>query len=213
MLWVGVACSLVAAPAAGELVSVYTQQDNHQDDWTVEGIVHEIGCQQVFPYCQQIDCVGYEVTTLTACTEAPYDDPQTPNMLVEIKNLCPVTRCELYYVSDPETDLSNWDEWVDQAGGVTPQKAFKIDHLDINQPLVFESMNWDNCFEPGETWKFIIQDYTNTLGGPPHALDSIGVGSMSGGWPPSTGSIITPEPAGLVLMVLGGLALVRRRKG
>ena len=216
-LVVGAALMVATSPAAAEWVSVYTQSDDHQDDWFLEGRVHEIGCHTVFPTCQQIECISSEPTEETACADDPGDNPNIPNALVTIKNLCEVSRCELYYVADPETDLSNWDEWVGQVGDPEPEKAFRIDQIGVNKPLFSESMNQDQCFEPGEVWQFIIQDYVNTppaggAGGPAHALASIGIASMSAGDTMSTGSIITPEPASLGLIVLGGLALVRRRR-
>jgi hypothetical protein len=42
-------------------------------------------------------------------------------------------------------------------------------------------------------------------------FDSIGIASVSPGWPPSTGSIITPEPASALCLALGSLVLLRRR--
>ena len=199
----------LVSSAVGYELEVYTENDPIQDDWSINGWVHEIGCQAAFPPCQQIDCVGYKTTEYIPC---PSEYQGGTNVEVEIRNLCDVTRCGLIYVSDPETFLTNIDEWVGQVGDPVPEEAFWIDHRGENQPLVFESMTWDNCFEPGETWRFVIQEYVNTSGGPPHALDSLGIASMSTGWPPSTGSIITPEPATICLLGRGALALLRRRK-
>ena len=87
----------------------------------------------------------------------------------------------------------------------------------MNKPLVFESMNVDEVFEAGETWDFIIQDFVNDLGGPPAPFDSIGIASLSTGFPPSTGSIIAvPEPSSLALCTLlggiGAFGVWRRRR-
>ena len=154
---------------------------------------------------------SWQETTLTACTEFPYDDPLIPNVLVTITNVACCDSCPLWYVADPETTLSNYDGWISNAGLCDDEEAFQIDHVGVNQPLVYESMGWNNLFEPGEVWEFIIQDFQNGMGGPPTPFDSIGIASLSGGWPPSTGSIVTPEPGTMALLAIGSLALLRRR--
>jgi 3-hydroxyacyl-CoA dehydrogenase len=66
----------------------------------------------------------------------------------------------------------------------------------------------------GEVWHFIIQDYVDTVQRvAPDKLDSLGIASTSRAYPPSTGSIITPEPTMLALLLSGGMAtLICRRK-
>ena len=80
-------------------------------------------------------------------------------------------------------------------------------------------MTPDAVFEPGETWEFVIQNYTNTNGLPPNAFRSWNmaagmgqVGGQSGGDTVSSGSIIAiPEPATIALFGFG-LTLLRKRK-
>ena len=61
----------------------------------------------------------------------------------------------------------------------------------------------DGVWMPGETWTFIIIDYTNALGLPAALYDSIGVPSTLS--PPSSGSIIAvPEPSFVATGLLGG---------
>jgi len=171
--------------------------------------VHELGNQPPFPTPERI---------LSSSQETPYrpclqneDLPGIPNMAVTITNMTGRDWPWLYYVADPETGLKNDD------GLVNGELAFQIDNVGTNRPLISESMNADGIFEwdevnnVGETWVFVIQDYTNTLALPAHLFGSIGVGSFSGGDFVSSGSII-PEPATLSLLVLGGLALLRRRR-
>ena len=111
----------------------------------------------------------------------------------------------VWYVSDPETSLSNFD------GLIQGEEAFRIDFVGVNTPLVFESMTPDGIFEAGETWDFIIDDYFNSLGLAADDFFSPGaVGIFSPGGP-SSGSIIAtavPEPGTLSLLVLavGGAA-------
>ncbi len=149
--------------------------------------------------------------------------------------------CDLYYVGDVaedgslETTFTNLDEWVGQCGGIDcngmdcscpdgpdyPGMAFKIDKVGENQPLVYESMTQDGCFEPGEIWEFVVQEYWNKLALPASALGSVcpdgihgAIAAASAGNTCSAASIITPEPSSLVFIVGGllGLALRRNRR-
>ena len=110
-----------------------------------------------------------------------------------------------------ETNLTNWDEYVGEVGAVA-WKAFKIDAVGENTPLIGESKIADGIWQPGETWYFVIQEYTNSLGLAPNLFGSLGIASKSTGDLASSGSIIVPEPMSLSLLALGGLALVRRRR-
>ncbi len=174
-----------------------------QADW------HELGNQ--FPPPELIDS-NWTFTDETACFDGS-DDPAIPNILVEIINLTPHSWIDLHYVADPETTISNFDGWIGNVGLNDAEEAFRIDYQVINRPLVFESMTVNEIFEPGEIWWFIIQDYGNALGGPPHDFSSIGIASLSTGWPPSTGSIIAriPVPGTIALIGVAGLLHGRRR--
>lgn len=186
--------------------------DGPQDPLRVYPRAHELGDR--FPVDELIES-SFVYTDLTACA-IPGDDPAIPNILVSMTNLSLQDWSNLYYVADPETSISNFDGWIGNAGLNDAEEAFRIDWLGMNQPLVFESMNMDNVFEIGETWDFIIQDYQNTLGGPPTPFDSPGIASLSAGWPPSTGSIISPVPEPCTMLLLGtalaGIGIARFRK-
>ena len=154
------------------------------------------------------------------------DDPLVPDSLVEIVNLTSRTFSEVWYVADRDTSISNVDGFAEDFGvaasGVpVSNESFRIDNMlsdpnGIHHPLVFESIP-NGLFEPGETWQFVLQDYSNALGLPPDAFTSFGVGSASidiAGTIGSSGSIIAvPEPQVLfwLAVALTGLLAGRRR--
>ncbi len=129
------------------------------------------------------------------------DDPGIPNPVVEIVNLNPFTFTEVWYVADsPETTISNVDGSVTGPGGIG--NAFHIDSIGINTPLFFESLTADGIFEPGEVWRFIIQDYFNIFGLPPSAIDSIGVTSVPS-FPDGDSVDFLGESSGSIIAVQG----------
>lgn len=171
--------------------------------------VDELGNAPVFPQNELISSTSGN-TSLSACPTS--DNPTIPNRLVRIQNLSGIAWQELYYVADPAaggvpgTTISNED------GIVNAGQAFRIDRLGMNMPLVAENMIPDGIFQPGEVWRFIIDDYVSGVGLPPSAFNSIGVGNLSPGGP-SSGSIIAviPEPASIALLAPGLFLLTRRR--
>lgn len=140
-----------------------------------------------------------------ACQPSPVASVQ-----LDITNtvIPPVAFTDLWYVASHDTTFSNHEMLVEN------QQAMKIDSLGPHQPLVFESANANNIFEPGETWSFILDDWRNNLGFLPSQLNTPGmVGFLDTA---SSGSIIAiPEPGtcrGIGMAVLG-LAVIRRGYG
>jgi hypothetical protein len=157
-----------------------------------------------FPVDELIS-TSWTTTTYIPCPR-DYDSGGPSNIEVTMTNLTNRAFYKVAYVKDPETSITNDDLLL-----INGQEAFLIDKIGINTPLIYESMVQDTVFEPGETWKFVIQNYSNTLGLAASAFGSYGVGNQSGGDLISSGSII-PEPATLILLGLGGLALLKRKR-
>lgn len=203
---VGLASMLIAAPAMSSPTLVVDQDLPSCDPLAVAPVVEELGVG--FPPDELITAVD-TFTNQSPCTTSP-DNIAVPNALVSMTNLTPYDFIDVHYVADLETTMSNVDGLINFAD------AFRIDTVGVHRPLVFESSLPNNIFESGETWQFIIQDYTNALGLPASALDSIGVPSPA--VPPifnSSGSIIAtlvPEPASIALLGLGGLMIARKRR-
>jgi hypothetical protein len=212
--------TFLSLPAAGVPLEVYSI-DGPQDPLLLNGPVHELG-ELVFPLDEAITS-AWDLTDQTACFDGS-DNPTIPNVVVSMTNLTGIDWYDVHYVSDldnpqppngtpvPGASISNFDGWIGNAGLDDHEEAFKIDSIGINMPLVFESLIPDNIFQAGEMWNFIIQDYI--LPEPPTPFDSVGIASLSTGYPPSTGSIVAviPEPATIGLLTLGCLVLLRSRK-
>ena len=205
LLWV--------SPAMGLPLDPYYEDDPLQDPlYLLEPHWHELG--DLFPPNELI-VSSWEVTQETACFDGG-DDPGILNILVTMTNLSPNSWYSVHYIADPQTLISNFDGYIGNAGLFDAEEAFKIDNIGINRPLQSESLNANLIFEPDETWVFIIQDFTNDLGGTPTPFDSEGIAGLSTGFPLSTGSIIatTPEPATMLLLSAGliGCAGLSRKK-
>ena len=199
ILLVVLAVLVMATPSAAIEVEVSHQDRPTCDPLFVPQLVDELGL--MFPPDELITAEDF-VTEMVACPST--DSPNIPNVVVEMRNLTTRSFSDVWYVSDPETMISNTD------GLVNNEKAFRIDSMisnpgGANLPLIFESIAANDIFQPGEIWQFIIDDYANLLNLPPSALASPGlVGALSGMDSMSSGSIIAvPEPGTCGMLVLG----------
>jgi hypothetical protein len=175
----------------------------------------ELGTAPLFP----VDELIVATHTFVSLVPCPPMHAGLPSALVVMTNLSGRDWENLFYVANPETSLTNVDGLAASAAApALPGLAFRIDSVGVNRPLISESFAADGIFSAGETWEFLIQDYTNLLGLPPDALGSLDFAGASVAIPgvaPSSGSIVAmqvPGPGVLSLIGLGGLLAARRRR-
>jgi hypothetical protein len=212
------ALSLVAPAYAWPLVAYQEIVSPIQDDFPAyTNNVHELGFTTPLGPFPLDEAITASVVTWGGYISCPADYGGGGAVQIQMVNLTAIDWLDVWYVADPETSLSNWDELVGQMGSST-WFAFKIDSTGENTPLIYESITADGIFQAGETWEFVIQEYFNTLGAPASAFDSLGIAGASAGGPFSSGSIIAvpvPEPGTLTLVGCGAallLAFRARRK-
>ena len=210
--------------AVGQVGAVSTQvihQDSlNCDPLIVPNQVDEIGDFNIFPTGEELEALPLSQGPVV-CSQS---NTGLADLVVEIINRTNKTFEEVWYVANPDTDITNYDGFVNDSGfGVGPNRheAFRIDRLltdpgGSHHPLIAEiNGTQDGKWEPGESWQFVLQDYVNTSGLSHADINSIGVGDASPavGIIPSSGSIIAivPEPATCMLMVLGFVGCLGRR--
>ncbi len=207
---------LVFFNSTAQAIPTYTQWEDigNQDPLRTPMMVHELGVNPSgaapFPQSELISAYYYPDVDYTPCSQNP-DNPNLPNPVVGITNLTGISWTSVWYVADFYSGaippMSNDDGWVN--GG----RAFKIDSVGLNTPLIYESITFNGIFEPGETWEFVIQDYFNMYGLAPSAFSSAGVPSFPDQL--SSGSIIAiPVPGAFLLSSLGAglVGYLRKRR-
>ena len=164
------------------------------------------GASPLFPVGSQIQTLGVSSAT-TACASVT-DSALITNIRLSITNLNSIGFSAVYYVANAGTVFTNID------GTINLLSAMRIDATGTNTPLVAGDTGGDGIFSPGETWEFIIQDYTNALLAA-GAINRIGIPDTN---LPATSSgnilaVPVPEPGTAALVAIGllGIALTRPR--
>ena len=124
--------TVAVLPVSGELTNVRFVNRDRCDDLAVPKTVHELGLAPAFPKDERIR-VDADTTKDVACPRS--DDRKTINVYLKITNLTVYRFDRLWYVTQPDTKISNFD------GLVNGQPAFQIDRNGANQPLVDESIS------------------------------------------------------------------------
>ena len=206
---------IATAPAVAEPIQgLFVDDPNHCDSYADYNLTHELGDSAVFPADESI---FYDAKNMDVFVCVP-DDGISNDYEIRMQNLSGVAWEDVTFVVDEGVNfaLGNYDGSVVDLTSATGDStlAFRIDSVGGNNPLVYESMTADNIWEIGEFWTVHVTNFGD--GSQTPVFDSLGVfGVGSGGFPPSTASIlanVVPEPATMGLLAIGAAAVIRRRK-
>ena len=212
----GLALVIASASTANPIQATYTDRNNCDFHPTMnfpeelgQGPSAAGGPAGPFPVDEAISYSSFGIEQGTCGITADGDD----DWLVKITNQSGKAWVDLFFVANADRTFSNFDGEISELGSENSGLAMRIDNIDINQPLLSESIDPDLVFQPGETWDFIVLDFTSSSN---IKFDSLGVAHFGGN---STASIVArpiPEPTTATLLGLGlaglahGLRRVRR---
>lgn len=149
------------------------------------------------------------------------------DVVISIVNLSLNAWSDLWYIADANpaggnpTVITNYDGLAGTSPNAPTLLTMRIDAVGANRPLVSESMTANGIFEIGETWQFILQDFTGDVAA--FEMASVGLGDGASANPPgadpSSGSIVgtpvgqfIPEPSRALLLLVGVLSVVAARR-
>lgn len=181
---------------------------NHCDPLApLPALMDELGTSAAFPADEFITAAA-TFTNVDACPSS--SSPLIPNVVLSITNQTTLSFTDLHYVSDFGSGFTNFD------GVINGFEAVRLDNVGVNRPLISEVGGvLPLVFEPGETWRVILDDWSTGSGLTAADLGSIGI--PSGVLPDiSSGSIVAipvPEPASASLVAVIASALLSGVRG
>ena len=207
--------ALAALPAGAVAVIVSSSNLAGCDTLNVPTKVDELGdpvgsgANPPFPAGEQISHSVVNTIEATVCSDMP-SDPFMVDSRVTITNLQTISFSQVWFVVNQGGTFSNFD------GLINGSEAMLIDMFGLNQSLISESMTTNGIFEPGESWIFHIQDYVPgsfTLQADSfYSPGMVGTNDLDRFTSIVALPVVVPEPSGLALTLLGGLACLRRRR-
>lgn len=204
-----VGLSLVTMNVSAYNIRAFTQDLPVCDRLEQMEITHELGEPSAFPDNELI--VSSVERGQPVCVG---DDGMANDWLVRITNRSGTAWQDMMFVADAGFAIGNLDGSVFDVASNTATDAFMIDPFGVNRNLLFESMTANVIFEPGETWEFLVTNYTHVTGAPGAIapFDSLGIGSSSALGFASTASIVAnpviPIPPSVFLFASGLLGLI-----
>ena len=212
--------ALSASPSAMAVpvVGVYQDDPTHCDNPGPITLSHELGPTAAgFPINEGL-LVSVQLSTDPAHFSCVGDDGIFNEYSVRLTNVSGLQWTNLFFVADRFLAPGNFDGFADDAGFDGPASAasFRIDGTvtaGTNNPLVFEDMTADEILEVGESWTFLIDNWSDSAAPTFGSVGKFADSSAAGIDTQSTASILAtpvPEPAALTLLFIASLALIMK---
>lgn len=210
----------IATTASAVPVNGFYVEDGRCDPVPNQSLSHELGEATFFPINESLQIFVAPVTTYVCVP----DDGIQNDWGIQIVNVSGQAWNNLFFVADLGLSIGNADGTVYDTAptpGVVVD-AFRIDGTvtitGMNDNLQNESGTVDEILAPGESWRFLVTNYTSTVGvNPPPLFRAPGVFANTEPFMTpwiSTASILAtpvPEPSLVHGLVAVGSALLMRR--
>lgn len=207
-------CVLTSIASAVPVTGVYQDDPAHCDNFGPLTLTHELGEQTVFPANESIvtSAAPSIDPRLFACEP---DDGIANDWNVILTNTSGQAWQDVFFVVDGGVTVGNYDGAVSDVAMPGFNHAFRIDNVGSNIPLIFESVAANNILDVGETWEFLVTNYSVAAGPLFESAGKFSESSHLSFDPFSNASILAnpvPEPSSVAFLGLGATALFARRR-